>query len=119
MSKRDQPSPLPPPDDRPAHRPTRRYRICGAGLAGVADVAEERDVNLVCFVGGTLCAPHEFDSQRNVAYDLASPERLDGLLAMSGRSPVCWTGATQRILCALSALPMVSIAMAVDGIPNV
>jgi DNA-binding LacI/PurR family transcriptional regulator len=87
---------------------------------GVADVAEERDVNLICFVGGTLCAPHEFDSQRNIAYDLVSPERLDGLLAMSG-SIGQFVGPEQLkdFYARYRPLPMVSIAMALDGIPSV
>ena len=87
---------------------------------GVADVAEERDVNLICFVGGTLQALHEFDSQRNVIYDLVSPERLDGLLAMSG-SIGQFIGPEQLkdFYARYRPLPLVSIAMAVDGIPNV
>ena len=87
---------------------------------GVADVAEERDVNLICFVGGALQAPHEFDSQRNVVYDLASPDRVDGLLAMSG-SIGQFIG-PERLLdyyARYRPLPMVSIAMALDGIPSV
>jgi PAS domain S-box-containing protein len=83
-------------------------------------VAEERDVNLICFVGGTLRAPHEFDTQRNVAYDLVSPKRLDGLLAMSG-SIGQFIGPDQlkEFYARYRPLPMVSIAMAVEGIPNV
>jgi PAS domain S-box-containing protein len=87
---------------------------------GVAAVAEERDVNLICFVGGTLRAPHEFDTQRNVAYDLVSPKRLDGLLAMSG-SIGQFIGPDQlkEFYARYHPLPMVSIAMAVEGIPNI
>ena len=29
---------------------------------GIAAVAEERDVNLICFMGGALRAAHEFES---------------------------------------------------------
>ena len=87
---------------------------------GVADVAEERDVNLICFVGGTLCAPHEFDTQRNVAYDLVSPEKLDGLLAMSGSiGQFIGPEKLKDFYRRYQPLPMVSIAMAVDGIPNI
>jgi DNA-binding LacI/PurR family transcriptional regulator len=87
---------------------------------GIADVAEERDVNLICFVGGALQAVHEFDSRRNVAYDLASPENVDGLIAMSGSigqfiGPEQLEGFFTRY----KPLPMVSIAMALDGIPSV
>ncbi len=87
---------------------------------GVADVAEERDINLICFVGGALRAAHEFDSQRNVAYDLASPENLDGLVAMSG-SIGQFIGPEQlkRFYMRYHPLPMVSIAMALEGIPSI
>jgi DNA-binding LacI/PurR family transcriptional regulator len=87
---------------------------------GVADVAKERDINLICFVGGALRAVHEFDSQRNVAYDLASPENLDGLVAMSG-SIGQFIGPEQLKLFYLryQPLPMVSIAMALEGIPSI
>ena len=87
---------------------------------GVADVAEERDVNLICFVGGTLLAPHEFDTQRNVAYDLVSPERLDGLLAMSGSiGQFIGSERLKDFYTRYQPLPIVSIAMDVGGIPNI
>jgi len=47
-------------------------------------VAEETGCQPGLFRGGTLCAPHEFDSQRNVAYDLASPERAGWLTGHVG-----------------------------------
>jgi DNA-binding LacI/PurR family transcriptional regulator/signal transduction histidine kinase len=87
---------------------------------GVADVAEEQDVNLVCFVGGALRAVHEFDLQRNVAYDLASPENVDGLVAMSG-SLGQFIGPEQLryFYERYHPMAMTSIAMALDGIPSV
>jgi PAS domain S-box-containing protein len=87
---------------------------------GVADVAEERDVNLVCFAGGALRAPHEFDAQRNVAYDLAGPENVDGLVAMSG-SLGQFIGPEQlrRFYERYRPLPIVNIAMALEGLPSV
>ncbi len=87
---------------------------------GVADVARERDVNLICFVGGALQAAHEFDSQRNVAYDLASPDKLDGLIAMSGSiGQFIGPEKLKRFYERYGDLPMVSIAMALEGIPSV
>ncbi|MBN2086297.1 MAG: substrate-binding domain-containing protein [Anaerolineales bacterium] len=87
---------------------------------GVAAAAEERDANLVCFVGGALNALHEFDLQRNVIYDLASPENVDGLVAMSG-SLGQFVGPERvlRYYDRFRPLPMVSIAMALEGIPSV
>ena len=39
---------------------------------GVADVAYEQDVNLICFAGGSLDTPYKFDFQRNVIYNLVT-----------------------------------------------
>ena len=36
--------------------------------AGVASVAQERDVNLICFPGKPLRSPLEFEAQSNVLY---------------------------------------------------
>ena len=87
---------------------------------GIAAVAEERDVNLICFMGGALRAAHEFESERNVLYDLVDPGRVDGLLAMSG-SIGQFIGPEQLNLfyARFQPLPIVSIAMALDGIPSV
>ncbi len=87
---------------------------------GVADLAKERHINLICFVGGALRATHEFDAQRNVAYDLASPERVDGLLAMSGSiGQFIGPEELKKFYARFQPLPMVSIAMAVEGIPSI
>ncbi len=87
---------------------------------GVADAAEERDASLICFVGGALNALHEFDLQRNVVYDLAGPENVDGLVAMSG-SLGQFVGPERvlRYYDRFRPLPMVSVAMALEGIPSV
>lgn len=87
---------------------------------GIADATREHDVNLICFVGGALRSPNEFDTQRNVIYDLAGPENVDGLLVMSG-SLGQFIGAEQlaRFYERYRPLPIVSIALALDGIPSV
>lgn len=53
----------------------------GATLwSGALSAAARHDVNLICFPGGELGAT---DRPRNVVYDLAGPDVLDGL--------ICWT----------------------------
>ncbi len=87
---------------------------------GIAEVAAERDANLICFVGGALNALTEFDLQRNVIYDLVSPQSVDGLVAMSG-SLGQFIG-TERLLQfykRFQPLPMISIAMELEGVPGV
>ena len=49
--------------------------------AGFADAASELDVNLICYVGGTInAAAPGFDPHRNILYNLVTGERIDGLL---------------------------------------
>jgi hypothetical protein len=55
-----------------------------AVLCGAADAARRHEANLICFAGGVLCSPERFATQRNVIYELAGPESVDGLLIMSG-----------------------------------
>jgi DNA-binding LacI/PurR family transcriptional regulator/signal transduction histidine kinase len=87
---------------------------------GVADATREHDANLVCFVGGALRSPNEFDAQRNVIYDLAGPENVDGLLVMSGSlGQFIGTEQLARFYERYRPLPIVSIALALDGIPSV
>ncbi len=87
---------------------------------GVADVAEERGVNLICFVGGALQAKHEFDSQRNVVYELAGPQNVDGLIVMSGSiGQFIGPEELSRFYARYKSLPMVSVAMSLEGIPSV
>ena len=50
---------------------------------GLIDSARRNDVNLICFPGGRLRAELAFESQRNVIYDLAGKECLDGLVSRS------------------------------------
>ncbi len=87
---------------------------------GVVDMAREQDVNLICFHGGSLRSPHEFESQANVLYDLVSAERLDGLVIWSSNVGLYLT--PERIaefLARYRPLPIISCQYAVPGIPSV
>jgi DNA-binding LacI/PurR family transcriptional regulator len=53
--------------------------ICHPVWCGLMDAAQERDVNLICFVGACLRDP-SFWMQSNIIYDLATPENVDGLI---------------------------------------
>jgi DNA-binding LacI/PurR family transcriptional regulator len=50
---------------------------------GVVDACRERDVNLVCFPGGIISHSLGFEAQDNIAYDLASIAKLDGLIVLT------------------------------------
>ncbi len=86
-----------------------------AVLCGVEDAARAHDCHLLCFSGGLLDTP-----VRNVVYDLAGAENVDGLLVMSGTlgnlvGPERLTGFCSRF----RPLPMCSIAWPLAGIPSV
>jgi len=50
--------------------------VCGAPMwAGVADVARERDINLLVAAGGILQSPYGFEAQSNMIYDLIQDRR--------------------------------------------
>jgi DNA-binding LacI/PurR family transcriptional regulator/signal transduction histidine kinase len=87
---------------------------------GVAAVAEERDVNLICFVGGILEAPQEFSEMRNVVYDLAGPQNVDGLVGLSGSvGQFIGPERMRRFYERFRPLPVVGVGMELEGIPGV
>jgi signal transduction histidine kinase/DNA-binding LacI/PurR family transcriptional regulator/AraC-like DNA-binding protein len=86
---------------------------------GVADAAARHNVNLVCFPGGGLQAPTEFESQRNIIYDLVNPTDLDGVISWSSQiagshDPAVIRAFHQRY----RPLPMVCLTQPVQGIPT-
>ncbi len=90
--------------------------------AGITDAAQEKDVNLICFTGGTLgFSPYnEFENQRNVAYDLVTTENVDGLVISGGSLSSFATPEEIRSLYdRYLPLPMVSIAVSFAGIPSI
>jgi PAS domain S-box-containing protein len=85
---------------------------------GIIDATEEEDANLICFPGGNLRAAQE--AQANAVYDLADPRNVDGLV-ISGSSLGSFIGLEDfRTFCErYRPLPMVNIAVALEGIPAV
>jgi len=90
--------------------------------AGVSDAAREREANLICFAGGWLgVSPYdEFNAQRNVLYDLATSDSVDGLVISSGALGLFVSPQELQAFCdRYRPLPMVSIALALKGISSV
>jgi signal transduction histidine kinase/DNA-binding LacI/PurR family transcriptional regulator/AraC-like DNA-binding protein/DNA-binding response OmpR family regulator len=87
---------------------------------GVADLARRRDVNLLCFVGGMLHSANYFEAQRNTLYDLATAESVDGLVIVTGTIGNEVGVEELRDFCErYRPLPLVSIAVALGGIPSI
>jgi PAS domain S-box-containing protein len=87
---------------------------------GLANVAEEKGVDLICFPGRSLDAPYSYDAYRNAVYDLVGPENVDGLVLLSGTLGNYLKLEKLAAFCRrFSPLPMVSVAIELEGIPSV
>lgn len=88
----------------------------------VVEVARQRDVNLITFVGGVLGGAPDlpFDDQGNIVYDLPRPENVDGLLIIAGSLGTYLDPQKTAAFCHRYApLPTISIGMVVAGIPSI
>jgi PAS domain S-box-containing protein len=91
-----------------------------AVTSGVADVAQEQDANLICFAGGRLGSPHRLDIQRNLLYEMASQENVDGLVILSGALSSNVPFEEVKDFCErYRSMPMVSVAGALESVPSV
>jgi HD-GYP domain-containing protein (c-di-GMP phosphodiesterase class II)/DNA-binding LacI/PurR family transcriptional regulator len=87
---------------------------------GIADFAKEKDLNFLCFEGGGIQAPFEYESRRNIVYDLVNGEIIDGLIILSPSIGHFVDYSTITKFCnRFSPLPMVSIALAMPNIHSV
>ncbi len=131
--KADKPtSPQPSSADRSSNgRPTIGLLIEGVSgvggyqtvlWSGIVKASQEQEVNLICFTGGTLgWSPfNEFELHRNAIYDLVSPDNVDGLIISSGSlSGFVSLEEFKDFYSRYRSLPMVSIGLALEGIPSV
>ncbi len=87
---------------------------------GIADFAKEKDLNFLCFEGGGIQAPFEYESRRNIVYDLVNGEIIDGLIILSPSIGHFVDYSTITKFCnRFLPLPMVSIALAMPNIHSV
>ncbi len=87
--------------------------------AGVNDVARQQDVNLICFAAESLPAPNQV-SPANILHELVGEENIDGLIVWGGVLARYVGGEAVRAWCQqFSPLPIVSVALQIEGIPSV
>ncbi|MBN2536603.1 MAG: substrate-binding domain-containing protein [Spirochaetales bacterium] len=87
---------------------------------GVIDAAEENDANLFCFVGGGLNSVNAYEIQRNVIYELVNENNVDGVIIMSASIGHYISYNEIVEFCNnYRNMPIVSIAVQIDGIPSV
>jgi signal transduction histidine kinase/AraC-like DNA-binding protein len=87
---------------------------------GIADAIRAHGGSLLSFAGGCLLDPHDFSVQGNLVYELIDTDRLDGLIIWASSlasdvGPEC----IPRFCARFRSLPIVSIGLALDGIPGV
>ncbi|MBN2535352.1 MAG: diguanylate cyclase [Spirochaetales bacterium] len=87
---------------------------------GVADYAQEHDVNLIIFVGKAPRSPYGYDYQHNCIYKIVHKNFIDGLVVLSGTLGNFLTpGELAKFYKQFRSIPIVSIALEIKGIPCV
>lgn len=90
-----------------------------AVFAGLVDAARNRNVNLTVFAGGRLGAPANEGVYRNFVFDLCTARNVDGVVLMAGAiGNHLGTLAVETLAHRLAPLPMVSLALALPGVPS-
>ena len=89
-------------------------------VQGVADFAKERDLNFLCFAGGSINAPFEYESRRNIVYSLINRNIVDGLVILSPAIGHFVDHKTISKFCnQFTSLPVVSIALSMPNVHSV
>jgi len=111
----------------PGLRPTVGYlaprigdNVSQALWSGIVDGAREQGLNLICFAGEDLHSSSGFTLPANVAYELVSPDLVDGLVSWA--SSVGGSLEYDEIVAfhrRFSPLPIVSVSLPMEGTPTV
>ena len=88
------------------------YRL----VSGVNSAVQAQGANVICFLGGAVNSPYQFQKNANLVYQYAVPEVLDGLI-ISGSIDIF--NNDPSFYEQYSALPMVAINFELDGVPNI
>lgn len=87
-------------------------------LNGVADVANERGANLICFAGGSLRSIYGESTLRGEIYNRVDTNQLSGLVVMSSFLIQAVNRERLQEFCeSFRPLPMVSIGVVMEDIP--
>ena len=87
---------------------------------GVADRAQERDVNLVCFSGGFPRWQQQFEAQKNILFNIPGQQNVDGLLIWANiLSHSLDRGSLEAFCLRYVPLPVISMGMFFSSIPSI
>ena len=120
-------------DSRHTARTTpRRRRVIGVFMAQLADAyqsavwqgierrAQEKGLGVVCFIGSRLESPVGSEQKANIAYGLADPRAIDGLVTVSSAiATFLEARGIERLFASRGSLPQVSIGLRVRGISSI
>ena len=88
-------------------------------LNGIVDFALAHDLHCICFEGGGLASPNEFESQNNNNYRIPNGELVDGLVIFSATIAHFVGQQEMKTFCSqYRPLPLVSVGMEIEGIPS-
>jgi len=90
-------------------------------LAGAVAAAQENDVNLLGFAGGHLYHTfyNEFDTQRNILYELVGPENVHGLIILGTIGTYAPLHKTIPFYYRYAPLPTIKVGQPLEDIPTV
>jgi diguanylate cyclase (GGDEF)-like protein len=89
-------------------------------IAGASNWVRENGANLTIFSGRALNSPYGYDYQNNVIFDSIKPGTVDALIMATGTQCNYQTVSQFRTYTKrFGGIPAVSIAIKMDGIPNV
>ncbi len=87
-------------------------------LAGIADAARARDVNLTVFAGGVLGAPGNEGLHRNFVFALCGPRAVDGAVVLGGALGNALGPVAVEELCArLGPMPLATLTLGPAHVP--
>ncbi|MBN2532042.1 MAG: substrate-binding domain-containing protein [Spirochaetales bacterium] len=87
--------------------------------SGLVDGVQTHDANLICFVGGALKSPYSYNTQRNVVYNLANINNLDGLVTISGSlGNHVGMEYLKKFFLRYVSMPIVSVGVTLQGFPS-
>lgn len=87
---------------------------------GVADRAQERNINLICFSGGFPHWQQQFESQKNILFNIAGQQNVKGLLIWTNILSHTLDPVSLKAFCLHYApLPIVSMGTVLPSIPSI
>jgi phosphoserine phosphatase RsbU/P len=87
---------------------------------GVADRDVERNVNLICFSGGIPRWPQQYESQKNILFNIAGQPNVDGLLIWTNILSHALDPTGLEAFCQhYTPLPIISMGMVLPSFPSI